>query len=483
MSPPVLVQGEIMAKHPKYVGFKGRMVMIGFGSIGQGVLPLILRHIDMKPSQLTIVTAEDRGKDEAKKFGITFVKKRLTQQNYLSVLGPLVGNGDFIVNLSVEVASTALIEFAQKVGARYIDTCIEPWPGGYTDPDLSVSQRSNYALRENALTLRKKYANGPTAVIGHGANPGLVSHFVKQALLNIAKDTGVKVKTPNTREQWAALAQKLGIKTIHIAERDTQVSNTPKKVGEFVNTWSIDGFISEGNQPSELGWGSHEKHFPKDGARHKFGCGSAIYLNRPGLTTRVRTWTPIEGPFHGFIVTHNEAISIADYYTVGKGKSATYRPTVHYAYHPCDAAILSMHEIVGKNFHEQKKKRLIVEEVVSGIDELGVLLMGHKKGAYWYGSQLSIQEARKLAPYNNATSLQVTAPTLSGIIWALENPNSGIVEADEMDFDRNLEICMPYLGPVVGVYSDWTPLQDREVLFPEDLDHDDPWQFKNFRVV
>jgi homospermidine synthase len=261
------------------------------------------------------------------------------------------------------------------------------------------------------------------------------------------------------------------------------VSNTPKKVGEFVNTRSIDGFVSEGDQPSEMVWGTHEKHFPKDGARHKFGCGAPIYLNRPGLTTRVRTWTPIEGPFHGFIVTHNEAISIADYYTVGKGRAATYRPTVHYAYHPCDAAILSMHEIVGKNFHEQKKKRLMVDEVVSGIDELGVLLMGHKKGAYWYGSQLSIKEARKLAPYNNATSLQVTAPALSGIVWALENPDRGLVEADEMDFQRNLEICMPYLGPVVGRYSDWTPLLEREKLFPEDIDRDDPWQFKNFRVV
>ena len=96
--------------------------------------------------------------------------------------------------------------------------------------------------------------------------------------------------------------------------------------------------------------------------------------------------------------------------------------------------------------------------------------MGHKKGAYWYGSQLDIHEARELTPYNNATSIQVCAPVLSGIIWALENPDRGIVEADEMDFERNLEICMPYLGPVVGKYGDWTPLQDRGGLFPEDLD-------------
>ena len=259
---------------------------------------------------------------------------------------------------------------------------------------------------------------------------------------------------------------------IHIAERDTQVSRKPKKVGEFVNTWSIDGFVSEGSQPAEMGWGTHEKGLPPDGARHEFGCDAAIYLNRPGLITRVRTWTPLEGPFHGFIITHNESISIADYFTLRQGQHVVYRPTVHYAYHPCDQAIMSMHECAGKNLHQQKKQRLIVDEITDGRDELGVLLMGHQKGAYWYGSQLDIHETRELTPYNNATSIQVCAPVLSGIIWALENPDRGIVEADEMDFDRNLEICMPYLGPVVGKYSDWTPLKDRDGLFPEDLDQD-----------
>ncbi len=472
------------AAYRKHVAFAGRMVMIGFGSIGQGVLPLILRHIDVKPSQITVISHEDRGGgDELTRFGVTFVRKRLTRDNLRQVLDKRIGKGDFLVNLSVEVASTALIELCQEKGALYIDTCIEPWPGGYTDPNLSVSHRSNYALRERALALRERFTGGPTAVIAHGANPGLVSHFVKQALLNIARDTGHAAARPTTRQGWGELARELGIKVIHIAERDTQVSHKPKEVGEFVNTWSIDGFVSEGGQPAEMGWGTHEKALPPDGSRHDFGCDAAIYLNRPGLLTRVRTWTPREGPFHGFIITHNEAISLADYFTLRNGKQAVYRPTVHYAYHPCDQAIMSMHEISGKNLAQQKRQRLIVDEIDSGIDELGVLLMGHNKGAYWYGSQLSIAEARKLAPYNNATSLQVCAPVLSGITWALENPQSGIVEADEMDFERNLEICMPYLGPVVGRYSDWTPLQGRGVLFPENLDQEDPWQFGNFRVV
>ena len=469
--------------HPIHTHFDGRLVIVGFGSIGQGVLPLILRHIGgLAPTRITIVTADEAGRAEADALGVRFLLQPLTRENFRAVLDPLVGAGDFLLNLSVDVSSVALIEYAGEHGALYLDTCIEPWPGGYTDPSLPPSLRSNYALRESALALRERRPGGPTAVITHGANPGLVSHFVKQALLNIAADTGVDVTEPTTRAAWAALAAHLGVKVIHIAERDTQVSLAPKEVGEFVNTWSVDGFVSEGCQPAELGWGSRERALPPDGHRHDFGCGSAIYLLRPGAGTRVRSWTPIEGHYHGFLITHGESISISDYLTVREGAEVQYRPTVHYAYHPCDAAVLSVHEFAGRNWQLQSRKRILMDDIVSGIDELGVLLAGHACNAYWFGSQLSIDEARALVPHNSATSLQVTVAVLSGMIWAMENPDRGIVEPDEIDFRRNLEICLPYLGPVVGQYSDWTPLYQRGALFPEDLDESDPWQFRNVRV-
>jgi homospermidine synthase len=336
------------------------MVIIGFGSIGQGVLPMLLDHIELTADRITIVTAEDRGNEIAKKYGVKFIEKRLDQANWRQVLEPMLSKGDFLLNLSVEVSSVELIRLCHQKGALYLDTCVEPWAGGYTDPKLTPSQRSNYALRESALKLQAELKGGPTAVVAHGANPGIVSHFVKEALLHIARDTGKKADMPKDQAGWASLASDLGVKVIHIAERDTQVCKEPKKPGEFVNTWSIDGFVSEGGQPAELGWGSHEKHFPADGKRHDFGNGSAIYLQRPGASTRVRTWTPLEGPFHGFLVTHNEAISISDYFTKREGDKVTYRPTVHYAYHPCDDAVLSVHELAGKNWHQQKTQRLIV---------------------------------------------------------------------------------------------------------------------------
>ena len=458
----------------------GPLVMVGFGSIGKGTLPLILRHIDVARDRMVIIDPDDSARAIAEFAGIRFEKVPLLPGTLREILTPLLTPGSFLVNLSVGVSSVALIELCRELGALYLDTCIEPPPGGYTDPGRSISERSNYAMRESALALRRP-GSDPTAVVAHGANPGMVSHLVKRALLHLARDLG-QPAAPATRDDWARLARDLGVKGIHIAERDTQRARIPKQQDEFVNTWSIDGFLSEGLQPSELGWGTHETHMPADGARHAFGCDAAIYLTRPGAGTRVRSWTPLAGPIQGFLITHNEAISIADYLTLRDRGRVTYRPTCHYAYHPCDDAILSLHELQGNAFRPQQRFRLMNEEIVDGIDELGVLLYGHPNNAYWYGSQLSIEEARRLAPYQNATALQVTSAVLAGIVWAIENPRRGIVEADELDHERILGIMEPYLGRMAGAYTDWTPLQGRGGLFPEDIDAADPWQFRNVIV-
>lgn len=306
-----------------------------------------------------------------------------------------------------------------------------------------------------------------------------MSFLLKQALLDLA---GPDLVAPTDQRSWARLAQRLGVRVIHIAEHDTQLSRSPKRCNEFVNTWSIDGFVSEGLQPAELGWGTHERHFPPDGARHTSGCRAAIYLNRPGAGTQVRSGTTLEGPYHGFLITHAESISIADHLTIGDREQPEYRPTVHYAYHPCDDAVLSLHELAGRQWQQQDHKRLLRDDIIGGRDELGVLLMGHARGAYWYGSQLTVEEARALCPDNNATSLQVAAPITAGVVWALKNPDRGILEPDDLPYDEMLALIKPYLGTVTGVFSDWTPLAHRESLFEEELDKGDPWQFVNFRV-
>ncbi len=472
-----------MSNWTRHATWNGPIVMIGFGSIGRGVLPLILRHIGCDRSQITILDPSTESKHIADKEGVRFVQQGLTKDNYKQVLKPLVTAGPgqgFIVNLSVDVDSLSVMQLAHDLNALYLDTVIEPWPGFYYNTKLDNSARSNYAMRERLLGLKRKLGAGPTAVSCCGANPGMVSWLVKQALLDIASDLNIKTAIPKDQQGWAKLMKRVGVKGIHVAERDTQRARSPKPFDTFLNTWSVEGFVSEGLQPAELGWGTHEKKLPPEGRRHKGGCGAAIYLERPGADTRVRTWTPGLGEHFGFLVTHNEAISIADFFTVKAGRKASYRPTCHYAYHPSNDAVISWHELLGAGGKRHAKSHVLEEnEILDGGDELGVLLYGHKKNAYWYGSRLSIEEARRLAPYQNATGMQVTSSVLAGIVWAMENPLAGVVETDEMDYARCNEVQKPYLGTVEGIYTDWNPLKSRHGLFDEKIDKKDPWQFQN----
>nr|6S72_A Chain A, Homospermidine synthase [Blastochloris viridis]6S72_B Chain B, Homospermidine synthase [Blastochloris viridis] len=478
--------GPMGTDWPVYHRIDGPIVMIGFGSIGRGTLPLIERHFAFDRSKLVVIDPSDEARKLAEARGVRFIQQAVTRDNYRELLVPLLTAGPgqgFCVNLSVDTSSLDIMELARENGALYIDTVVEPWLGFYFDPDLKPEARSNYALRETVLAARRNKPGGTTAVSCCGANPGMVSWFVKQALVNLAADLGVTGEEPTTREEWARLAMDLGVKGIHIAERDTQRASFPKPFDVFVNTASVEGFVSEGLQPAELGWGTFERWMPDNARGHDSGCGAGIYLLQPGANTRVRSWTPTAMAQYGFLVTHNESISIADFLTVRDAAGqAVYRPTCHYAYHPCNDAVLSLHEMFGSGKRQSDWRILDETEIVDGIDELGVLLYGHGKNAYWYGSQLSIEETRRIAPDQNATGLQVSSAVLAGMVWALENPNAGIVEADDLDFRRCLEVQTPYLGPVVGVYTDWTPLAGRPGLFPEDIDTSDPWQFRNVLV-
>ncbi|CAG0908930.1 unnamed protein product, partial [Darwinula stevensoni] len=250
--------------------------MIGFGSIGRGTLPLVERHFNFDKSRMVVIDPSDRDKPLLDKAGIAFVKKAVTPSNYKKLLSPLLTKGGgqgFCINLSVDTSSLDIMRLCRELGALYIDTVVEPWQGFYFDKNADNASRTNYALRETVKAERRKNPGGTTAVSCCGANPGMVSWFVKKALVELADTINPKLKEPaaNDRKGWAALMHKLGVKGVHIAERDTQRAINPKPFGTFWNTWSVEGFISEGLQPAELGWGSHEKWKPRNARGHKSG--------------------------------------------------------------------------------------------------------------------------------------------------------------------------------------------------------------------
>jgi homospermidine synthase len=181
------------------------------------------------------------------------------------------------------------------------------------------------------------------------------------------------------------------------------------------------------------------------------------------------------------LVSHDEIFSIADYLSIREDDGFLYRPTVMFVYHPCDDAMLSALELEGNGWALQPSCRRLGKDIVEGMDELGVLLAGHERNAYWYGSQLTISEARRHVSYANATTLQVTAGAVAAILWTIRNPRRGVVEPENLDFEDCLATAEPYLGNMVGEFTEWTPLEGRGKYFPEKLDVQSPWQLQNIR--
>jgi homospermidine synthase len=478
-----------------------RVLVLGCGSVAQCTLPLLIRDLEIEPARITIVDMVDNRARVADSIarGVTYQQDQVTPENLDDFLSARVGPGDLLLDLAWNIDNPTILQWCRDHGVRYLNTSVELW-NPYDE--LASTHPLDRTLYVRHMDIRRMVAGwgdnkGATAVLEHGANPGLVSHFTKQALTEIvtAMLAGGRATDPAALEQaladedYAMLAMLSGTKVIHISERDTQISDVPKAVDEFVNTWSVDGFYEEGIAPAELGWGTHEKRLPPNGhVHHGYGPCNQICIAKPGMETWVRSWVPA-GEIRGMVIRHGEALTISDHLTVwGADGNARYRPTVHYAYCPADAAINSVLELRMRNWEMQTRQRILNDEITSGRDELGVLLMGHPFRSWWTGSLLSIDEARAVVPNQSATTLQVAGSIIGCVTWMIEHPNEGVCVPDDLPWRDVLKVANRYLGTMHSGAADWDPLTTRNDLFAgfadegEGLDHADPWQFSNFLV-
>lgn len=481
------------------IEFKQRILFVGFGAVAECTLPILFKHIKVPARNVTVMDFEDRSAKLArwKAKGVRFVRDRVTEENLGTLLGQHLGAGDLLIDLAWNIEANAILQWCHDHGVLYVNTSTELWDPYSGGRKQHPTEKTLYWRHMNLRRMLASWkVKGPSAVIEHGANPGLISHFVKQGLIDIGQSLIADRKLkPRAAEQVAELirtqqfnhlARALGVKVIHCSERDTQITDQPKRVDEFVNTWSIEGFREEGTTTAEMGWGTHEKTLPAHAFRHREGPRNQICLARMGMNTWVRSWVP-DYTILGMVVRHGEAFTISDKLTVWDGKQAVYRPTMHYAYCPCDEAIASLNEMRGYNYRLVHNQRIMNDEITGGSDILGALIMGHAYNSWWVGSDLSIEESRRLVPHQNATTMQVAISVVAASMWMMENPAQGVVVPDELPHDYVLGIAKPYLGKWISKASDWTPLQGRDQTFAAynrpDLDLRDPWQFKNFLVT
>ena len=475
------------------------MVILGCGSVAQCLLPLLLDHFALDPTTVTVLESRENRERIASSLarGVRYERLEITGANLVATLSSHLGDGDLLIDLAWNIGLEELLNWCRDNNVRYLNTSVEVWDP-YFEPAVTSPQERTLYWRHMAL--RRQIAawgcnDGPSAVVEHGANPGLVSHLTKQALTELAEAILADGLLPERRahleealanDRYNVLAQLLDVKVIHVAERDTQITDQPKQVGEFVNTWSVDGFYEEGVAPAELGWGTHERTLPPLGLAHEGeGPLNQICLARMAHKTLVRSRTP-SGPIIGMVIRHGEAFTICDHLTVWDGDTPIYRPTVHYAYCPSDLAWASFVELEGNQYAYPERQRIMNDEIISGRDELGVLLMGHPYKSWWTGMQTTIDEARSVAPHQSATTVQVAASILGAIDWMLRAPRSGVRVPDELPWRDVLAVAAPYVGTTWSGPLDWDPVSTHADWFDRwsgrALDHDDPWQFTNFLI-
>jgi homospermidine synthase len=476
-----------------------KILFVGYGAVAQCALPILMKLLKVSPRNVTIMDFEDR-RAALKPWifkGVRWVRDRVTKQNLGSLLGKHLKEGDVLIDLAWNIDACELLQWCHDRGVLYVNTSTEVWDPYAGAVNKSPTERTLYFRHMNVRRMIAKWDRpGPTAILEHGANPGLISHFTKYGLLDIGRhllaERKVKGRAAEELRQlikdqaFNRLAQKLGVKVIHCSERDTQISDAPKQVNEFVNTWSVEGFREEGTTTAEMGWGTHEKELPPYACRHKTGPRNQICLARMGINTWVCSWVP-DYCIHGMVVRHGEAFTISDKLTVWKNGKAVYRPTVHYAYCPSDAAIISLNEMRGYDYQLQPKIRIMGDEITSGADILGALIMGHPYNSWWTGSDLSIEESRRLVPHQNATTMQVAISVVAATLWMIDNPGRGVVVPDDLPHEFVLKVAKPYLGKFISKRSDWTPLKHYTNAFQgfnnPAIDRKDPWQFKNFLIT
>lgn len=424
--------------------------------------------------------------------GATYVQDQITRGNLDAQLSKYLKAGDFLLDLAWNIDANTILQWCYDHGVLYLNTSVEEWDPYEGGSNKHPLERTLYYRHMRMRDMKSRWTKtGATAIVEHGANPGLVSHLVKKSLVDIATralkegKAGGDVETALVNENYQSLAHSLNVKVIHISERDTQVTNKPKQWGEFVNTWSVEGFYEEGVAPAELGWGTHEKTLPTNAYEHPSGPKNQIAIAQPGATTWVRSWVP-HFEIQGMVIRHGEAFTISDHLTVWDNGKAIYRPTVHYAYCPSNEAIVSMKELEMLNWELHKNQRIMNDEITSGDDRLGVLLMGHPYKSWWTGSLLNIEDSRKLIPGQSATTVQVSSAVYAAVAWAMKNPNAGLLVPDELPWREVLGYAEKYWGGIHSEAADWDPLVNRRDLFEgwndKKVDRSDPWQFSNFLV-
>ena len=461
------------------INFDGNIVQFGFGAVGKSFYEKVSKEIKFNENKYFVITMD---KEEFTAFinlgGMVanFIEAQVTKENFKEIFEKYLNEGDLLIDFADTVGTKDICEWCAERNIMYINTGEADWPENW----YSI-------LNENLLKnkLKEKYKNSNSKakhpiVLQHGDNPGLVSHFVKAGIEYIAntqfkKDKQLKEFIKNNKFNEAAY--KLGIKMIHVNDIDLQKINDNYSDDKLFNTWCIDSFFFEMLSEATMNIGTHEIIDYEDKCKEIDYQNGFLEFKKLAVEKKCQTYYP-NGAFEGFLVPHEETITIAKSLEVKQNEKVVYRPSVMFIYSPCEFARRYLENAKVNDYPEpdinkpldcENQNGLTIvrgyvypkyseivykEKIESGTEYVGVLLIGEKFKPVWVGNRVELSflyKNKKDSYWQMPTITPVAMSALSAICWMIKNKEKGgIYFPDDIDdYKSILKIAEKYISKTI----------------------------------
>lgn len=461
------------------INFDGNIVQFGFGAVGKSFYEKVSKEIKFNENKYFVITMD---KEEFTAFinlgGMVanFIEAQVTKENFKEIFEKYLNEGDLLIDFADTVGTKDICEWCAERNIMYINTGEADWPENW----YSIL---NENLLKNKLKEKYKNSNSKTKhpiVLQHGDNPGLVSHFVKAGIEYVAntqfkKDKQLKEFIKNNKFNEAAY--KLGIKMIHVNDIDLQKINDNYSDDKLFNTWCIDSFFFEMLSEATMNIGTHEIIDYEDKCKEIDYQNGFLEFKKLAVEKKCQTYYP-NGAFEGFLVPHEETITIAKSLEVKQNEKVVYRPSVMFIYSPCEFARRYLENAKVNDYPEpdinkpldcENQNGLTIvrgyvypkyseivykEKIESGTEYVGVLLIGEKFKPVWVGNRVELSflyKSKKDSYWQTPTITPVAMSALSAICWMIKNKEKGgIYFPDDIDdYKSILKIAEKYISKTI----------------------------------
>lgn len=461
------------------IKFEGRILQFGFGAVGKSFFEKISKEIKYNENNYYVITRDEFEFEAYVNLGgltTNFKVCEINKDNFKETFSNYLTKGDLLIDFADTVGTKDICTWCAENNIMYINTGEADWPENWYS--IFTENLKKQQLRQEMQT-NPSYNQHPI-VLQHGNNPGLVSHFVKCAIeyiINTQYKKDKHLKNLLKEHKFNQIAEILKIKMIHVNDIDLQQVKEEIKPSKLISTWCIDSFFFELLSEATQNIGTHEQISNEDECRLlDYEKGFLEYKNI-AAETKCRTYYP-NGCFEGYLVPHEETITIANYLEVKENDKVKYRPSVMFLYSPCDAAkeFLTLSKvndyptpnpnkpqdinnpdgtsIIRGHIYPNEYEIIYQEKISSGTEYVGVLLIGENFKPVWVGNRVEmpyLYKKKKDSYWQTPTITPVAMSALAATCWMLKNKDKGgIYFPDDIeDYKYIIKLAEKYISKTI----------------------------------